>query len=73
VGFPGETEAEFQDSLNVIDTGLFDFMEVYQFSPRINTPAAALANNLSSSVVSNRYYRLVKKIVEQIENRRETR
>ncbi len=73
VGFPGETEAEFQDSLKVIDTGLFDFMEVYQFSPRINTPAAALANNLSSSVVSNRYYRLVKKIVEQIENGRGTR
>jgi len=72
VGFPGETEEEFQDSLKAIDKGLLDFVEVYQFSPRINTPAANLPNNLSPNVLQNRFYRLVKKMVEQIERRRGT-
>jgi len=67
VGFPGETENEFQDSVNAIDKGVFDFVEAYAFSPRINTPAANLANRLSTIVVQNRHYRLVKKILEKLE------
>ncbi|MBN2006848.1 MAG: radical SAM protein [Anaerolineae bacterium] len=68
-GFPSETEEEFQDSVRTIEKGPFDFVEVYPFSARINTPAATLANKLPSGVVMYRNYRLTKAVLEKLESK----
>ncbi len=56
VGFPSETEEDFQDALRVIDKDIFDFVEVYRFSSRINTPAANLPNKVAPHIVCHRNY-----------------
>ena len=40
VGFPGETDAEFDDTLSLIETVRYDAMFTFIFSPRVGTPAA---------------------------------
>jgi len=47
VGFPGETESEFQDTLNFIKEMKFDSMAVFRFGARPNTPAAIMPNPVS--------------------------
>jgi len=42
VGFPGETEAEFEDTLDVLEQVRFDALFTFIFSPRTGTPAADL-------------------------------
>lgn len=46
-GFPGETIEQFYDTYNLIDELFFDYVEVYSFSPRPNTPAAMMENQIS--------------------------
>ncbi len=42
VGFPGETEADFEDTIRVLQTARFDDAYLYRFSPREGTPATRL-------------------------------
>jgi tRNA A37 methylthiotransferase MiaB len=42
VGFPSETEEEFQDTVRLLDEVSFDFAEVYRFSPRPRPKAAKM-------------------------------
>ena len=42
VGFPGESEADFRETLSLIEEAGFDFGFVFKYSPRAGTPAAAL-------------------------------
>jgi len=58
VGFPGETEADFADTLRVVQAGRFAGAFTFQYSPRPGTPAADLPP-LPKSVVQERYERLV--------------
>ena len=44
VGFPGETEAEFEETLQLVNTVGFAHAFSFKFSPRPGTPAAMLAN-----------------------------
>ena len=42
VGFPGESDAEFRETLSLIEEAAFDFGFVFKYSPRVGTPAAEL-------------------------------
>jgi len=57
VGFPSETEEEFQDSLRLLDEINFDFVEVYPFQARPNTEAAAMKNQVPQKVIRRRYHK----------------
>jgi tRNA-2-methylthio-N6-dimethylallyladenosine synthase len=59
VGFPGETEEDFQATLDVVEQVRFDQAFTFQYSPRPGTPAAALtAEFVPPEVVADRYQRL---------------
>lgn len=58
VGFPGETEEQFQDTLNLVADIEFDLVNTAAYSPRPGTPAALWDNQLSEAVKSDRLQRL---------------
>jgi tRNA-2-methylthio-N6-dimethylallyladenosine synthase len=59
VGFPGETDADFEDTLDVVRSARFANAFTFQYSPRPGTPAASLPDQLPKVVVQERYERLV--------------
>jgi tRNA-2-methylthio-N6-dimethylallyladenosine synthase len=59
VGFPGETEEDFQATLDVVDQVRFDQAFTFQYSPRPGTPAADLTDDfIPDEVMADRYKRL---------------
>lgn len=58
VGFPGETEEDFQCTINVVNECKFDGAFTFVFSPRENTPAAKLEDNTPIEVKNERLQRL---------------
>ena len=58
VGFPGETESDFQATLDICTQARFAAAYTYQYSIRPGTPAATMPNQISSEVVGERYTRL---------------
>jgi len=58
VGFPGETEAQFENTLKLVDEIGFDLLNTAAYSPRPGTPAAVWENQLSEEVKSDRLQRL---------------
>lgn len=59
VGFPGETEEDFQDTLDVVAQSRFAQAFTFQYSKRAGTPAAEMDGHLPKEVVQERYERLV--------------
>ncbi|WP_295629538.1 tRNA (N6-isopentenyl adenosine(37)-C2)-methylthiotransferase MiaB [uncultured Corynebacterium sp.] len=59
VGFPGETEEDFQDTLDVVERARFTSAFTFQYSPRPGTPAATMADQVPPEVVKERYGRLI--------------
>jgi tRNA-2-methylthio-N6-dimethylallyladenosine synthase len=59
VGFPGETEEDFQATLDVVREARFAGAFTFQYSKRPGTPAATLDGQISPAVVKDRYGRLV--------------
>ena len=60
VGFPGETEADFEQTLDVVRAARFASAFTFQYSPRPGTPAADDATTRSpKDVVQERYERLI--------------
>ncbi|WP_019137467.1 tRNA (N6-isopentenyl adenosine(37)-C2)-methylthiotransferase MiaB [Cellulomonas massiliensis] len=59
VGFPGETEEDFVETLRVVEASRFSSAFTFQYSPRPGTPAADLPGQLPKQVVQERYERLV--------------
>jgi tRNA-2-methylthio-N6-dimethylallyladenosine synthase len=59
VGFPGETDDDFEDTLQVVRQARFAGAFTFQYSKRPGTPAAELADQVSKPVVQERYDRLV--------------
>jgi tRNA-2-methylthio-N6-dimethylallyladenosine synthase len=59
VGFPGETEADFADTLRVVEASRFSGAFTFQYSPRPGTPAADYTDQVPKPVVQERYARLV--------------
>jgi tRNA-2-methylthio-N6-dimethylallyladenosine synthase len=58
VGFPGETEAQFENTLKLVDEIGFDLVNTAAYSPRPGTPAALWENQLSEEEKSDRLQRL---------------
>jgi tRNA-2-methylthio-N6-dimethylallyladenosine synthase len=58
VGFPGETEEDFQDTLRVVEEARFATAFTFQYSIRPGTPAATLPDQVPKAVVQERYERL---------------
>ncbi len=59
VGFPGETEADFQGTLDVVRQARFSGAFTFQYSIRPGTPAATMPDQVPREVVQERYERLV--------------
>ncbi|MEX1006331.1 MAG: tRNA (N6-isopentenyl adenosine(37)-C2)-methylthiotransferase MiaB [Acidimicrobiia bacterium] len=60
VGFPGETDADFERTLEVVDAAAYDAAYTFVFSPRPGTPAADLTDDfVPSDVAQERMQRLV--------------
>ncbi|WP_083029618.1 tRNA (N6-isopentenyl adenosine(37)-C2)-methylthiotransferase MiaB [Mycolicibacterium insubricum] len=59
VGFPGETEEDFQDTLDVVEKARFASAFTFQYSPRPGTPAADLDDQVPPETVADRYRRLI--------------
>ncbi|MGH3734769.1 MAG: tRNA (N6-isopentenyl adenosine(37)-C2)-methylthiotransferase MiaB [Micromonosporaceae bacterium] len=64
VGFPGETEEDFQGTLDVVREARFSGAFTFQYSQRPGTPAAGLPDQLPKPVVQERYERLVELVNE---------
>jgi tRNA-2-methylthio-N6-dimethylallyladenosine synthase len=64
VGFPGETEADFQATLDVVRESRFAGAFTFQYSTRPGTPAAEMPDQLPKPVVQERYERLVALVEE---------
>jgi tRNA-2-methylthio-N6-dimethylallyladenosine synthase len=59
VGFPGETEEDFQDTMRVAADSRFSASYTFQYSKRPGTPAAEMEGQLEKAVVQERYERLL--------------
>ena len=58
VGFPGESEKDFQATLDVVESAQFDMAFTFKYSKRPGTPAATMENQVDPEVVSDRYVKL---------------
>ncbi len=58
VGFPGETEADFEDTLDLVARARYDAAYTFQYSARPMTAAAELPEQLPKEVIQSRYERL---------------
>ena len=59
VGFPGETEGDFQETLSLVEEVRFDSAFTFIYSPREGTPAARFADQVPEEVKKERIYRLI--------------
>jgi tRNA-2-methylthio-N6-dimethylallyladenosine synthase len=59
VGFPGETEADFADTLDLVEQARFDSAFTFQYSPRPGTEAATMPDQVPPDVVRDRFQRLL--------------
>jgi len=68
VGFPGEKKSDFDDSIKLIDEVKFDFVEVYQFSPRPNTLACKMQNQVDKITAYERYITLQERVLHRFKD-----
>lgn len=64
IGFPGETDADFEDTMSLIETIGYDTSFSFIYSPRPGTPASDLADDVPMEVKQARLQRLQKRIIE---------
>lgn len=64
VGFPGETEEDFSETMDVVEKVGFDSAFTFIYSKRTGTPAASMENQVPEDVVKDRFDRLLK-LVQQ--------
>jgi tRNA-2-methylthio-N6-dimethylallyladenosine synthase len=64
VGFPGETDADFEDTLSLAREAEFDNAYIFKYSPRRDTPAASMPGQLPQAVKEERNARLLAVINE---------
>jgi tRNA-2-methylthio-N6-dimethylallyladenosine synthase len=73
VGFPGETEDDFRETLEVVDEVGFDGAFTFVYSPRAGTEAAAMAEQIPDDVKRDRIERLVELVQRNAARRNEQR
>ncbi len=71
VGFPNESEEQFEDTLSLCKEVNYDAAFTFIYSPRKGTPAAKMIDNVSSSTKHERFNRLVKVIEESVSSHAE--
>lgn len=59
VGFPGETDEEFQETYDFIVDHHFSELHVFPYSPRIGTPAARMDDQIDENIKNDRVHRLI--------------
>ena len=64
VGFPGETDADFEQTLDVVRAARFASAFTFQYSKRPGTPAATMDAQVPKEVVTERYQRLMATLEE---------
>ncbi len=69
VGFPGETEEDFLQTVDIVKEVEFDQAYIFRYSKRKNTPASEMANQLSESIKEERNQHLLKVMNEIGEKR----
>lgn len=62
VGFPGETEEDFLETLEVVKKVRYDSAFTFIYSKRTGTPAAAMEEQVSKEVVKDRFNRLLEEV-----------
>jgi tRNA-2-methylthio-N6-dimethylallyladenosine synthase len=62
VGFPGETEEDFEQTLSLAREAQFDNAYLFKYSPRQDTPAAAMPDQVPPAVKEERHARLLEEI-----------
>jgi tRNA A37 methylthiotransferase MiaB len=65
VGFPGETEADFQESVDFVKEYEFPFVDIYAYDERPNTAASRMAGKVPQEIIDQRVA-AVKKVQKQI-------
>lgn len=65
VGFPGETDEEFEETMDLYQKCAFDIAYTFIYSPREGTPAALMNDSISDNVKKDRLYKL-NKLVNQM-------
>ncbi len=64
VGFPGETEEDFEETLDVVRKVEYDTAFTFIYSKRTGTPAAAMEDQIPEDVISRRFSALLKEVQE---------
>ncbi|MEP6662933.1 MAG: radical SAM protein, partial [Verrucomicrobiota bacterium] len=64
VGFPGETEADFEETLSLAREAQFDNAYIFKYSPRKDTPAADMPDQLAHEIKEERNARLLNLVNE---------
>lgn len=67
VGFPGETEEDFEDTLDVVEKVCFEQVYMFIYSRRVGTPADKMENQVPEEIKHERFDRLKKLVEKQIE------
>jgi tRNA-2-methylthio-N6-dimethylallyladenosine synthase len=62
VGFPGETEADFEETMSLTREAAFDNAYVFKYSPRKDTPAATLPDPVRQEIIDERHSRLLDRV-----------
>ena len=62
VGFPGETEEQFENTLKAVRECKYDSAYTFIYSPRVGTPAAKMEDNVTEEEKKNRFNRLVEEV-----------
>lgn len=70
VGFPGETDADFEQTLQLVQDVQFDLLFTFLYSPRTGTPAASYEDNATPQEKQTRFERLLK-VQDEIVARRQ--
>jgi ribosomal protein S12 methylthiotransferase len=68
-GFPGETEKDFQSSLNLVKTSLFNKLKVFNYSDRQGTPSSQMAGKISEKEKDRRKSALISTHLLQLASR----
>lgn len=69
VGFPGETDDDFNETMGLIAEVEYDGLYIFKYSPRPRTPAAAYADSIPEEVKTERFLRL-QELQDRIQKRR---